>query len=360
VIWIGFVEPEEEQSAETTEAPVVRGSGDANGLAAMEAALSDLLAAAIPGDPTDAGLPEPASPGPAKKTRRRAARRRLVAPRGVPLREALLRAFGAIVSRARGTVRHVASEPEEALHDFRKSVRRARALVSLLQPALGRTAAHGLAGELRAAFQTTGTLRDADILIATLSTVDSDAAARPAFERVLRQEESRDGSRAAEALAAGNRILRPLPDVLRVTLPQAFAMDDLARGLARSCRRVRSTLAQAAKTGENADFHEWRKRVKELRYQIELLASSGSGELKRREKALAALAEELGKVTDLIVLQAALTERQKSGAIPEAPALAEAIQAAIAARSRELTERGQGFFTESPADFARQVLAERG
>jgi CHAD domain-containing protein len=123
---------------------------------------------------------------------------------------------------------------------------------------------------------------------------------------------------------------------------------------------VRSTLAQAATTGENAEFHEWRKRVKELRYQIELLASSGSAELKRREKALATLAEQLGKVTDLIVLQAALTEREKSGAVSEAPALAEAIQAAIAARTRELIERGRGFFTESPGDFARQVLADRG
>jgi CHAD domain-containing protein len=355
-----FVEPEEEQSAETSEALAVLGAGDADALAAVEAALSDLLAAAIPGDPTDAGLPEPVSPEPAKKTRRRAARRRLVAPRGVPLREALLRAFGGIVSTARGTVRHVASEPREALHDFRKAVRRARALVSLLRPALGPTATHGLVGELRSAFQATGVLRDADILIATLSTVVSDDAVRPVFERALEQEQSRDGSRAAEALAAGNRILRPLPDVLRVTLPQAFSMDDLARGLARSCRRVRSTLARAATTGSNVDFHEWRKRVKELRYQIELLASSGSAELKRREKALAALAEELGKVTDLIVLKAALAEREKSGAIPEAPALAKAIQAAIAARSRELTERGRGFFTESPGVFARQVLAERG
>ena len=213
----------------------------------------------------------------------------------MPLREAMLSAFTAIIATARGTVRHVALEPEEALHDFRKSVRRARALVSLLRPALGRTAAAGLSGELRAAFQSTGALRDADILIATLRSVASDDPSRPIVERALAQEQARDGARAAEALAAGNRVLRPLPEVLRVTLPRAFSMDDLARGLARSCRRVRATLAQAVEAGTSAAFHEWRKRVKELRYQIELLASTGSAALKRREKALAALAEELGK-----------------------------------------------------------------
>lgn len=359
MIWIEFVEPDEEHAAHTSEALAALGPGDAAALAAMEAELAQLLAAAIPDDPAH---PAPGAPAPrlVGKARRRTSRRRLKAPRGVPLREAMLSAFTAIIATARGTVRHVALEPEEALHDFRKSVRRARALVSLLRPALGRTAATGLSGELRAAFQATGALRDADILIATLQSVASDDPSRPIVERALAQEQSRDGARAGEALAAGSRLLRPLPDVLRVTLPQAFSMDDLARGLARSSRRVRATLAQAVEAGTSAAFHEWRKRVKELRYQIELLASSGSGALKKREKALAALAEELGKVTDLIVLQTALVERQASGAVPQAPALADAIRTTIDARARELTQRGVAFFTEAPADFARQVLAERG
>jgi CHAD domain-containing protein len=360
VIWIEFVEPEEEHAAHTSEALAALGSTDATALAAMEAELAQLLAAAIPEEPGEPTGGTPASPRLVKKARRRISRRRLKAPRGVPLREAMLSAFTAIIATARGTVRHVALEPEEALHDFRKSVRRARALVSLLRPALGRTAATGISGELRGAFQATGALRDADILIATLRSVASDDPSRPIVERALSQEQTRDGARAAEALAAGNRVLRPLPDVLRVTLPQTFSMDDLARGLARSCRRVRATLAQAVEAGTSAAFHEWRKRVKELRYQIELLASTGSAALKKREKALAALAEELGKVTDLIVLQTALVERQASGAVPQAPALAEAIRTTIDARARELTQRGVAFFTEPPADFARQVLAERG
>ena len=360
MIWIEFVEPEEEHAAQRSEALAVLGTGDAAALAAMEAELSELLAAAIPEDPAD---PAPGTPAPSrlvKKTRRRVSRRRLRAPRGLSLREAVLSAFTAIIATARGTVRHVALSPEEALHDFRKSVRRARALVSLLRPALGRIAASGITGELRAAFQATGALRDADILIATLRSVASEDPSRPIVERALAQEQSRDGGRAAEALAAGSRVLRPLPEVLRVTLPQSFSMDDLARGLARSCRRVRATLERAAETGASAEFHEWRKRVKELRYQVELLASSGGAALKRREKALAALAEDLGKVTDLIVLQTALVERQSSGAVPQAPALAEAIRSTIDARARELTRRGAGFFTEAPADFARSVLAERG
>ncbi len=360
MIRIEFVEREEDGPAPAPGAPDAPPTADARALAAVEAALSDLLAAAIPDDPPRAGKPDPAPSGSDGKPRRRRTRRRLTAPRGVPLREALLRAFARIVSVARGTLRHVERDPESALHDFRKSIRRARALVSLLRPALGRTAARGLAGELRRAFQATGPLRDADILIATLRSVASDDPALPAIERRLEDEQSGDGSRAAEALADGGRILKPLPDVLRVTLPADFSMDDLARGLARSWRRARAALERAEATRADPDFHEWRKRAKETRYQIELLASSGSPALRRREKTFAALAEELGKITDLIVLQASLAERQKAGAIPEAPALAENIHAAIAAGAAERIEQGREIFAESPADFARQVLAERG
>ena len=73
----------------------------------------------------------------------------------MPLREAMLSAFTAIVATARGTVRHVALEPEEALHDFRKSVRRARrSCRCCARPSVDR--GDGLSGELRAAFQATG------------------------------------------------------------------------------------------------------------------------------------------------------------------------------------------------------------
>ena len=76
MIWIEFVEPDAEQSAETSEALAALGAGDADALAAVEAALSDLLAAAIPSDPPASGPPKPALPRLVKKTRRQIPRRR--------------------------------------------------------------------------------------------------------------------------------------------------------------------------------------------------------------------------------------------------------------------------------------------
>jgi CHAD domain-containing protein len=281
-------------------------------------------------------------------------------PRGVPLREGLLVAFARIVGHARSCARRAAEEPEEAVHEFRKSVRRARALVSLVRPSLGNGAARGIGAELRHAFAETGPLRDADILLTTLRSVPAEDPHRAAIEETLERERLSDGAGAGAALKRGGKVLQPLPGALRVTLPRDFAMDDLARGIARGYRRSQDALQRASETRLLIDLHEWRKRVKELRYEIELLASSGSPESRNREKKLSALAEELGRVTDLVVLLAALGDREKAGAIPHATALLEAIRANIGTSSQSLIGRGEELFAESSASFARQVLAERG
>ncbi len=291
---------------------------------------------------------------------RRPSGRKLAMRRASALRESVLLAFSRTLGYARAVARRAAADAGESVHEYRKSIRRARAVVALLRPALGKRAASALGRELKRAFAETGAFRDADVLLATLRGVTGEDPARAEIENTLGREREQDGGAAQRALQAGSRILRPLPDILRVTLPEAFSMDDLARGLARSVRRVHGTLAEAARTGHDADLHEWRKRVKELRYQLEMLASSGSPALKRREKALAALAEELGDTTDLILLGAALRERAARGEIPDAPGLAEAIRASVAARSQALIARGREMFAAAPGEFARLVLAERG
>jgi CHAD domain-containing protein len=299
-------------------------------------------------------------PFPASPARPRAGKLRL--PRGTPLREGLLTAFSRILGAAKRCSRAAAADPVAAVHEYRKAIRRARAVVSLLRPALGRTAASGLRGELRRAFGETGPLRDADILLATLRSLPAEDSERAPIVDALEDERRirGDAPATAEVLRRGARILAPLPSALRVTIPGSFSVPDLERGLARSVRRTRKALERAVATGLDADFHEWRKRAKELRYQVELLASTGSPELKKREKALGNLAQDLGEVTDLIVLRADLARRRQQGAIPATPALDECLDRETRSRSGQLLSRGQETFTETPREFARRVLADRG
>jgi CHAD domain-containing protein len=206
-------------------------------------------------------------------------------------------------------------------------------------------------------------LRDADILLATLHgvpPVPEDDLARHAIEVTLQLELRRTQEETAQTLAPGLRSLTALPAALEVTLDPAFSAHDLEVGLARSRRRERQALERARQSGDDTDLHDWRKRVKELRYQIELLATTGSRELKKREKALGELAQKLGDTTDLIVLGREIGGRVKDGGVPPAPALLGQIRQLVDGQSRKIMDRGSALFETDPKQFARQVIAERG
>lgn len=299
-----------------------------------------------------------------------AARRRATKPRGgglrlrrnVSLREGLLSAFSGILLMARRHAAATSLDPMRAVHDFRKSIRRARSVVALLRPALGRTAARGLAEELRRAFRDTGDLRDTDVLTATLAAVSGDdpelfvEAAEVAARLGANPKAADPGKVVRKALP----ILRRLPAALEVILPREYSTPDLERGLTRSYRRSQRAWTQAEQSRTDSDFHEWRKRVKELRYQVELLASTGSPSLKAREKALGVLARELGEVTDMSMLCRQIEALAADGGSGIASRLLERGRALVRERSEALLTRGGEFFSDPPRAFALKALAERG
>jgi CHAD domain-containing protein len=290
------------------------------------------------------------------KPARRKSGGKLRLPRRRPLRAGVVAAFGRVLAAARRFARASAEDSASSVHEYRKSIRRARAVVALLRPALGPRAERGLRRRLREAFEVTGAFRDADVLQTTLSAlppVPEDDLARHAIAVSFELDQRRSRRDASEALARGLASVAALPAVLDVCLDPAFSAHDLERGLLRLRRRERRALEQARKSRGVQDFHEWRKRLKELRYAIELVASSGARELQEREKKLGNLARDLGSVTDLTVLAREIERRRDEGAIPAAPHLLATIGGLAAGRSAELLDRGSELF-------ARQVLAERG
>jgi CHAD domain-containing protein len=289
---------------------------------------------------------------------------RLRLTRGKPLREGILRAFASVLRVPRRCAAAAEQKPIEALHEYRKSIRRARALLSLLRPAIGKTAHKGLLAELKGAFAETSRLRDADVLLATLRALpdgESDGERKIADDALAAElAASHDPAEIAQVLQRGAARLRPLPASLAVILPRDFSVRELEGGLERAAREVTETLETAREGGNETDFHEWRKAVKELRYQVELLSWGGSRKLKAREKELGDLAKSLGDATDLAVLRRELSSRQVAGAMPATPALLALLEARATEQRGALLERGISLFTAKPAAYARAVLAERG
>ena len=277
------------------------------------------------------------------------------------MRDAILSAFSGVIRSARSLAAAAAQDPEKAVHEYRKSIRRARSLLALLRPSLGGTATRGITEELKRAFHDTGLLRDRDVLVATLSGLADDPVLFvEAAEFAARLSEGPDRPPSAQTLQGAAPILKPLPAALEVTLPRDYSTPDLERGLTRTYRRTRQALERAVETKTDADFHEWRKRLKDLRYQIELLASSGSRVLKSREKALGELARDLGAVTDLSVLCREIETLSPPPLDGQRPKLLEKGRELVRQRADTLLARGTELFGDSPRDYALKVLAERG
>lgn len=273
----------------------------------------------------------------------------------------MLSAFQRIVRAARRIAAAAPLDPVEAVHEYRKSIRRARSVVALLRPALGRAAARGTVEHLRSAFRETSALRDDHVLLATLNGLAGDDPALLAEAAALGSRMADAGERNdVDVLRSSAAHLRPLPAALEVVLPPDFSTSALEKGLARSYRRTRQALDRAVETRNETDFHEWRKREKELRYQVELLASGGSKPLKRREKSLGELARELGEVTDLMLLRRALEPFVRPGEAGGGDALLQRARSVARERAEQLLARGSELFADTPRSFALQVLAERG
>jgi len=279
-----------------------------------------------------------------------------------PLRDGTIGAFVRILRFALSQARRADCEPVEAVHEFRKAIRRARAVIDLLRPALGKPAATGLQRRLRGAFRQTGSLRDASVLLSALRGLPEQAPGpgRAAAEvALLASDSGREAPVASDVLEREARQLRSLDQVLDVLLPEDFSTRDIEKGLARSAQRVRAALAEARRTSQPPDFHRFRKRVKELRYQVELLSPRGRTAAEDRTKRLGDYAQRLGRVTDGFVLESALRSLTREDG-DEISQLLEWIERFFRERSVEALEEGASLFSETPRQLARRVLAERG
>ncbi|HKH79040.1 MAG TPA: CHAD domain-containing protein [Solirubrobacteraceae bacterium] len=267
---------------------------------------------------------------------------------------------------------------EKAVHETRKAIKRLRALLRLLAHELpGKTFARENAALRDTAGRLSGA-RDAEVMLATL---DALIARHP---RGLGQ---RDGVRKlrARVLAERARVERlTLGDpatraavlfelrafrarVATWSLPERGGMKLIEADLDRLYAQGRARYRRVARDMGNQvlAMHEWRKRVKDLRYAAEMLERRGSGKrLRRIARQADALGELLGEDHDLAVL----AEHVRAGGRADGRATwrtgrrtRKALLKAIAKRRRKLRRRalrdGERLYRARRKRFVRGVRA---
>ncbi len=253
-----------------------------------------------------------------------------------------------------------AANPERAVHEFRKSVRRLRALLRLMEGFVGVDAYERARETLRDLHRATSAWRDRHVVndvLSGLEQLDSGAKSANMIESLRANITLQPPPAAAviqPVLDEGCAELAELPSVLAGAMPRQLRWQAVDDGLATCYRRARRRWRDVTRHDDSDAIHELRKRVKEVTYQIELFSGLGGGRIQRRRKRFADLSERLGQVSDLIVLRSYIGEHAKPDA--ERRRLLKAVAAAQTLHTKRALKRADRLFEESPREYARAIV----
>ena len=256
-----------------------------------------------------------------------------------------------------------AKDPVTAVHEARKDLKKTRALLRLVRPALGRRAYRAENDALRDAGLALSGARDADVLVETVEQLAAHAAGRlPAdlFEALRDALAAEAGARPAADSPLPAVIEQLRAAMLRVErwpLEQAD-WDTVLAGLTRASARGRTAFAVAQATPDPDLLHAWRKRAKDLWYHQRLLAPAWPDVIGAQAEAAHRLTELLGDDHDLAVLAARLAD-DAPPLDPRVDAQRGELRALVAHRSDELradaVRLGHRVYAESSKAFHRRL-----
>ncbi|MEO7730708.1 MAG: CHAD domain-containing protein [Kofleriaceae bacterium] len=217
------------------------------------------------------------------------------------LRNVLVRAFEAAAQDAREAVAASDKDATSAVHSARKALRRARAILGLVAGALPKSERRAVRTALQEARRALSTVRDHAVAPETLAELPLDEADRATADRIV--------AIAAEAQPAAGEIKQLLAEsaaraaaqaeALQAALPHDVDWHIIADGLGETYADARHASAKRSRSW----FHTWRRRSKELGYQLELVADHAGPRLHAIHGELSGVTDTLGSAVDLIMLR---------------------------------------------------------
>ncbi len=248
-----------------------------------------------------------------------------------------------LASAAEGLRREKGAARDEAIHEARKSVKKVRALLRLVGGGIARREN----ARLRAVARKLSELRDAAAMLEVLGSLDGgDALA--GVRRMLLERKRASDRKALPAVRSSAAALGRIAARTERWRLGGLSDKDIARGLKRTLRRGRRAMTRAARCAGDAEYHEWRKRVKDHWYHVRLLGADAD-----REKQLDELSEWLGDDHNLAVLRGLLAGDSDAAAAVHL----------IARRQAELRERalalGEQLYAAKPRKLAVGLAAHR-
>jgi len=279
-----------------------------------------------------------------------------------PVGDAVRRILIEQIDRALAQLADAKRKPATRVHDVRKRFKEIRAVLRLVRKPLGDTfTIENL--WFRDAGRDLGTLRDAEALVEAaielrqnVRSIGDKRLLTRVRRALVKQRDEAMHSNLDQRLA---NVVEQLP-VAKARLAGLPALDDsfatIGGGLARIYALGRRGYLRAAIAPEPAEVHEWRKRVKDHWYHVQLLEDVWPGIMKPYAEVMSELSHALGDLHDLDVLHAlAAIQPSLFGSPRSANRLLAIIVARRAALLATALDIGGRVFAEDPAAWRKRM-----
>lgn len=247
-----------------------------------------------------------------------------------------------------------------AIHETRKCLKRLRALLRLIRPAIGERAYRSENTHLREIGLALAGARDRHVLIETITKLEA-ASGRDglgdAIRTVLIAENGGPGDDVDAA--ATKQALRDLDEaaqrLAQLRIP-GRGFDPIASGLEASYRTARRAYRKAYEKGADEDFHEWRKGTQQHWRHMALLLRAWPDGFSARINQARELSQLLGDDHDLAILVAFLGSEHAAAIPAETAGLIETLARERQEQLRAMAEpMGRRLFAEGAKALRRRV-----
>ncbi|MDB6110485.1 MAG: domain containing protein [Pedosphaera sp.] len=273
---------------------------------------------------------------------------------GRGIRKTARREIDAIIEHLAG--RHFEAEGK-SVHEARKHLKKTRALLRLIRDELG----DRIYRQENRAFRDVGRVlsprRDAEVLVKALNNLRCGQS--PGVKMALLKLEKVLLGRHQQAFETGdcNQDLGPALKAARRRAGhwplENLEWSDFICGLRRSYGRGRKALKKVERVRTNENLHEWRKRVKDLLYQLHLVEAVCPKVISKLGEEIEKLGEHLGEDHDLAMLDA--MAKSAGLTLKETQGIAHCLEVHRRPLQAAAFDLGRRFYAEKPDRFAQRI-----
>lgn len=282
---------------------------------------------------------------------------------GEPACAGVARVLDTLFQHAISRLAHSSRDRAEDIHTARTTIKRVRAILRLIQPAIGAATFQKENQRLQETARLLAPMRDAAIGLHTLRrlagatkrkkermqvfVVHDHFAKQVSMPHGVTQESVMRAT--VRALEAHRRRLRKL----RIISADWCAMGMGLEKVYRACRR---RMQRAFAEGDDDSFHRWRIRLKNLDYELQFLEPIWPRRMHPMMARLKKLEAKLGDDHDLAVLKAALQETpDRFGGAPVVERVLDQLNQRSQKRRRAFRPLADKILDEKPGRFARHL-----